>query len=228
MRKEDINRIFEGATDEQVKALLDINSADITKALGKQKSDGEKVQADLDAANAALAEARATIANLEAAKGDTDKLQKELDEYKAADEKRKADEKAAAERAELMERMDAVLGDKQFIHERMRDIVAEDFKAALADKANRGNFRGNHPRPGLFQDPEPARTQYAHPEPGQHLRGRDRSQVVPQTVRHRSGALQGGACGGVLFHFPRIQQKQLGGKLWHSISIFTLIRSCSC
>ena len=35
MRKEDINRIFDGATDEQVKALLDINSADITKALGK-------------------------------------------------------------------------------------------------------------------------------------------------------------------------------------------------
>ena len=138
MRKEDINRIFEGATDEQVKALLDINSADITKALGKQKSDGEKVQADLDAANAALAEARATIASLEAAKGDADKLQKELDEYKAADEKRKADEKAAAERAELMERMDAVLGDKQFIHDRMRDIVAEDFKAALADRSNLG------------------------------------------------------------------------------------------
>ena len=51
---------------------------------------------------------------------------------------RKADEKAAAERAELMERLDAVLGGKQFIHDRMRDIVAEDFKAALADKANRG------------------------------------------------------------------------------------------
>ena len=138
MRREDINRIFEGATDEQVKALLDINSADITKALGKQKGDGEKLQADLDAANAALADAKSTIANLEAAKGDADKLQKELDEYKAADEKRKAEEKAAAERAELMERMDAVLGDKQFIHDRMRDIVAEDFKAALADKANRG------------------------------------------------------------------------------------------
>ena len=138
MRKEDINRIFDGATDEQVKALLDINSADITKALGKQKSDVEKVQAELDEVKSALADAKSTIANLEAAKGDTDKLQKELDEYKAADEKRKADEKAAAERAELMDRMDAVLGDKQFIHDRMRDIVAEDFKAALADKSNRG------------------------------------------------------------------------------------------
>ena len=138
MKREDISRIFEGATDEQMKALLDINSSDITKALGKQKSDGEKLQAELDDVKSALADAKTTIANLEAAKGDTDKLQKELDEYKAADEKRKADEKAAAERAELMERMDAVLGDKQFIHDRMRDIVAEDFRTALADKANRG------------------------------------------------------------------------------------------
>ena len=138
MRREDISRIFEGATEDQMKALLDINSADITNALNKHKGEGEKAKADLDAANAALADAKSTIANLEAAKGDADRLQKELDEYKAADEKRKADEKAAAERADLMERLDAVLGGKEFIHERMRDIVAEDFKAALADKANRG------------------------------------------------------------------------------------------
>ena len=161
MRKEDINRIFDGATDEQVKALLDINSADITKALGKQKSDGEKVQAELDEVKSALAEAKSTIANLEAAKGDADRLQKELDEYKAADEKRKADEKAAAERAELMERMDAVLGDKQFIHDRMRDIVAEDFKAALADRANRGKGDAEifaalvKDRDGIFANPNP-------------------------------------------------------------------------
>ena len=176
MRKEDINRIFEGATDEQVKALLDINSADITKALGKQKSDGEKLQADLDAANAALAEAKSTIANLEAAKGDADKLQKELDEYKAADEKRKADEKAAAERAELMERMDAVLGDKQFIHERMRDIVAEDFKAALADRANRGKgdaeiFEAITRDQGYFKTQNPPAPNMPTPNPGNTFAG---------------------------------------------------------
>ncbi len=138
MRREDISRIFEGATEDQMKALLDINSADITNALNKHKGEGEKAKADLDAANAALEEAKATIARLEASKGDTEKLQAELNAYKEADEKRKADEKAAAERAELLERLDAVLGGKEFIHERMRDIVAEDFKAALADKANRG------------------------------------------------------------------------------------------
>ena len=134
MKREDIAKIFEGATDEQINKLLDINSADI----GKAKGNASKIQDELDAANESLRKANETINALEASKGDLEKVQKELDDYRAADEKRKADEKAAAERAELMERMDAVLGDKQFIHDRMRDIVAEDFRAALADRANRG------------------------------------------------------------------------------------------
>lgn len=134
MKREDISKLFPEATEEQISALLDINSRDI----GKAKGDSAKAQSDLDAANAALKEAQNTIAALEAAKGDTEALQKQIDDYKAADEKRKADEKAAAERAELMERMDAVMGGRKFIHDRMRDIVAEDFSAALKDKANRG------------------------------------------------------------------------------------------
>src|SRR5699024_5599537 len=62
----------------------------------------------------------------------------QLDAYREAEEQRKAAEKAAAEKAELMERMDAVLGGRKLIHDRMRDLLAEDFKSALADKANRG------------------------------------------------------------------------------------------
>lgn len=134
MKREDIAKIFEGATDEQINKILDINSADI----GKAKNASAQIQQDLDAANAALAKANETIKSLEANKGDLEKVQKELDDYKAAEEQRIAAEKAAAERAELMERMDAVLGDRKFIHDRMRDIVADDFAKALADKANRG------------------------------------------------------------------------------------------
>ena len=134
MKREDISKHFPDATDEQISALLDINSRDI----GKAKGDAAKLQSDLDAANAALKEAQNTITALEAAKGNAEELQKQIDEYKAADDKRKADEKAAAERAELMERMDAVMDGRKFIHDRMRDLVAEDFAAALKDKANRG------------------------------------------------------------------------------------------
>lgn len=133
MKRDDISKLFPDATDEQISALLDINSKDI----GKAKGDAGKIQTDLDAANEALKEAQNTIAALEAAKGDAEALQKQIDEYKAADEKRKADEKAAAERAELMERMDAVLGDRKFTHDRLRDVVFDDFANALNDKANR-------------------------------------------------------------------------------------------
>ena len=133
MKREDISKHFPEATDEQISALLDINSKDI----GKAKGDTAKIQGDLDAANDALKKAQDTIAALEAAKGNAEEIQKKLDEYIAADEKRKADEKAAAERAELMERMDAVLGDRRFTHDRLRDAVADDFSKALQDKANR-------------------------------------------------------------------------------------------
>ena len=133
MKREDISKQFPDATDEQISALLDINSKDI----GKAKGDTAKIQGDLDAANDALKKAQDTIAALEAAKGNAEEIQKKLDEYIAADEKRKADEKAAAERAELMERMDAVLGDRRFTHDRLRDAVADDFSKALQDKANR-------------------------------------------------------------------------------------------
>ena len=134
MKREDIAKIFEGATDEQISKLLDINSADI----GKAKGAAGKLQEDLDAANAALAKANDTIKALEASKDELDKVQKELDDYKAAEQKRIADEKAAAERSELLTRMDAVMGERKFIHDRMRDIVADEFGKAIRDKANLG------------------------------------------------------------------------------------------
>lgn len=134
MKREDIAKIFEGATDEQINKILDINSADI----GRAKGSATKLQEDLDAANAALTKANDTIKALEANKGDLDKVQKELDDYKAAEQKRIADEKAAAERSELLTRMDAVMGGRKFIHDRMRDIVADEFGKAIHDKANLG------------------------------------------------------------------------------------------
>ena len=134
MKREDIAKIFEGATDEQINKILDINSADI----GRAKGSATKLQEDLDAANAALTKANDTIKALEANKGDLDKVQKELDDYKAAEQKRIADEKAAAERSELLTRMDAVMGGRKFIHDRMRDIVADEFGKAIRDKTNVG------------------------------------------------------------------------------------------
>ena len=133
MTRNDIATILAGLelTDAQVKALLDANSADITKALSRQK-DG------LTAANEALKKAQETIAALEAGKADAAALQKQIDQYKRAEDGRAAAEKQASEEAELLRRMDAALDGRGFVHEKLRDIVAGEFRAALADEANRG------------------------------------------------------------------------------------------
>lgn len=134
MKREDIAKIFEGATDDQINQVLNINSADI----GRAKGSATKLQEDLDAANAALTKAQDTIKALEANKGDFEKVQKELDDYKAAEQKRIDDEKAAQARTKLLARMDAVIGDRKFIHDKMRDIVADEFGKAIADESNAG------------------------------------------------------------------------------------------
>lgn len=134
MTRGDITKQFPDATKEQIDALLDIHSADI----GRAKGDSAQAQADLKAAQAALDKANAAIAELEKSKGDTAALQKQIDEYRAADEARKEAEKAAQARQALLKRMDSVLGDRKLIHERMRDLIADDFGKALSDPANQG------------------------------------------------------------------------------------------
>ena len=134
MKREDISKIFEGATEAQISALLDINSRDI----GRAKADGEKLQTELTAAQDALKKANDTITQLEAHKGDVEKLQSEIDRYRQADADRAEAERQAAARAELEKRFNAVTGDRKFIHEFVRKGVMEDFGKALADKANRG------------------------------------------------------------------------------------------
>lgn len=134
MKREDIAKLFEGATDEQISALLDINSQDI----GKAKRGSEKLQADLDAANDALKKAQETIAGLEANKADVSALQQQIDAYKQAEIERAEAEKRAQEEAELEERFNSVSGDRRYLHELVRKGVLEDFGKALQDKANRG------------------------------------------------------------------------------------------
>lgn len=130
MRREDILREFENATDSQIKALLDINSADIGNALGKQKSQMDKNADDLAAANKRIRE-------LEEAGGNVEELRRKVEEYEAADKKRREEAEKAAELAELTERFDAVAGEREFLHEMVRTGVMNDFGAALKEKTNK-------------------------------------------------------------------------------------------
>ncbi|MFR6481970.1 MAG: hypothetical protein ACLUPD_10515 [Anaerotignum faecicola] len=80
MKREDIKKFFPDATEEQLKGLLDINTADI----GKAKGELEAVKADLEKANGTLREYETTIADLKkSAEGNEDF--KEIREFGTAD-----------------------------------------------------------------------------------------------------------------------------------------------
>ena len=110
--------------------LADLSTGEYV-AKGKYEADVKKARDDLKTA-------KDTIATLEANKGDTDALQAELDKYRQADEARqKAEQEAAAHKA-MEDRFNAVLGDKQFANDLVRNGTMDAFFRALNDHANTG------------------------------------------------------------------------------------------
>ena len=90
MKREDIKKFFPDATEEQLKGLLDINTADI----GKAKGELEAVKADLEKANGTLREYETTIADMKKSAEGNEDFKKKFEDL----EQRIADEKAAAEK----------------------------------------------------------------------------------------------------------------------------------
>lgn len=54
MKREDISKIFEGATEEQINAVLDINSADIGRAKSKLEAERDDYKEQLETAQTVL------------------------------------------------------------------------------------------------------------------------------------------------------------------------------
>lgn len=138
MKREDIKNIFPDATEEQLKGLLDINTADI----GKAKGELEAVKADLEKANGTLKEYETTIADLKkSAEGNEDFKKKFEDlEQRIADEKAEAEKKAKeeAEEAEYSNRFKTVVGEQKWRDALTEKAVYAEFKTALQDEANKG------------------------------------------------------------------------------------------
>lgn len=138
MKREDIKKIFPDATEEQLKGLLDINTADI----GKAKGELETVKADLEKANGTLREYETTIADLKkSAEGNEDFKKKFEDlEQRIADEKAEAEKKAKeeAEEAEYSNRFKTVVGEQKWRDALTEKAVYAEFKTALQDEANKG------------------------------------------------------------------------------------------
>lgn len=138
MKREDIKKIFPDATEEQLKGLLDINTADI----GKAKGELEAVKVDLEKANGTLKEYETTIADMKkSAEGNEDFKKKFEDlEQRIADEKAEAEKKAReeAEEAEYSNRFKTVVGEQKWRDALTEKAVYAEFKTALQDEANKG------------------------------------------------------------------------------------------
>lgn len=138
MKREDIKKFFPDATEEQLKGLLDINTADI----GKAKGELEAVKADLEKANGTLREYETTIADMKkSAEGNEDFKKKFEDlEQRIADEKAEAEKKAKeeAEEAEYSNRFKTVVGEQKWRDALTEKAVYAEFKTALQDETNKG------------------------------------------------------------------------------------------
>ena len=133
MTRDDLRGIIEGITDEQLKRILDINSADI----GKVKADLDKAKGDVETANGKIADYEKEIGTLKESIGDTEAMQKKIDDLQASiDDRKKADEAAAAD-ADMKNRFDTVCGEAKFLNEFTRNGLFNEFKTALADEANK-------------------------------------------------------------------------------------------
>lgn len=152
MKTEELLEI--GLTEEQANKVFAMNGKDVENAKGK-------LQKDVDTMKSQLAEAKETIATLEANKGDTAALQAELDKYKQAEEQRKQEEKDAAERAKILERFNAAKGDKEFSSEYAENGVLDAFSKAIIDPANTGKGDAElfasltHDKEGVFKSAHP-------------------------------------------------------------------------
>ena len=138
MKREDIKKIFPDATEEQLKGLLDINTADI----GKAKGELETVKADLEKANGTLKEYETTIADLKKSAECNEDFKKKFEdlEQRIADEKAEAEKKAKeeAEEAEYSNRFKTEVGEQKWRDELTEKAVYAEFKTALQDEANKG------------------------------------------------------------------------------------------
>lgn len=133
MTRDDLRGIIEGITDEQLKRILDINSADI----GKVKADLDKAKGDLETANGKIADYEKEIGTLKESIGNAEAMQKKIDDLQASiDDRKKADEAAAAD-ADMKNRFDTVCGEAKFLNEFTKNGLFNEFKTALADEANK-------------------------------------------------------------------------------------------
>ena len=137
MKREEIKAIFADATDEQLKAVMDLNGADVEKVKSKvtaleaelkeTKEDKDKLISELDELKTANASGEDWKAKFEA-----------LQSENIAKEKQAEADRILAEKTEAInKRFEAVVGDKKFIHNAVREDYLKKFGEAIELEENK-------------------------------------------------------------------------------------------
>lgn len=155
MTREELKKIIEGITDEQLKSILDINSTDI----GKAKGDYNTLKAENDTLKSDKKSLEEKITELSKKSNTADDYKKQLDGLKAEIKRKEDEEKEKAEDAALTEAITAVFGDKKFTSDYVKNGLIADMKAEIAKPENKGKGYSEifesltKDKPGIFENP---------------------------------------------------------------------------
>lgn len=134
MKREEIKAIFADATDEQLKAVLDLNGADVEKVKGKVTALEAELNEKKEAFNNLTNEFNALKENNATAEEYKTKLENLQKEIKEKEDKAEAD-RLAKEKAEgIASRFNVVVGEKKFSHEAIKADYLRKFSEALENK----------------------------------------------------------------------------------------------
>lgn len=178
MTREDLKGIIEGITDEQLKSILDINSADI----GKAKKDFDTIKAENDTLKADKKELEDKITELTDSVNEGADYKKQIEDLQKEIKDKEDADKRAKEDAELTDAITAVFGDKVFTSDYVKNGIIADMKTEIAKPENKGKGY-TEIFESLTKDKEGI---FANPNPGVEIPGMgkvDMSKVSDDTAR---------------------------------------------
>ena len=138
MKREEIKSIFADATDEQLKAVMDLHGASVERHKARittLEGELEGKKKDFDTLSTKFNVLKESNASADDYKAKFEDLQKEI---KEKEEKAEADRKAKEKADEISGRFDQVVGERKFSHEAIKADYLRKFTEALDNKDYQG------------------------------------------------------------------------------------------
>ena len=138
MKREEIKTIFPDATDEQLKAVMDLNGTDVEKVKAKVtalEAELKEKKADFDKLNNEFEALKTENASGEDWKAKFEALQAE---NVAKEKQAEADRILAEKNADIEKRFAECVGDKKFSHDAIKSSYLKKFAEALESEEYKG------------------------------------------------------------------------------------------